>query len=59
MRTVSGVHAQRLRDARSELVRLNQHRHQRDDVVDVRALAEITKRVDAAGPGAQFEIDQP
>ena len=40
-----GVHAQRLRDAGAELVGLHQHRHQRDDVVDAGALAEVVQRL--------------
>ena len=59
VRTRLGVHAQRLRDARAELVGLHQHRDERDDVVHAGALGEVVQRFDARLAGAQLEVDQP
>ena len=54
-----GMHAQRLRHARAELVGLHEHRDERDDVVDAGALRQVVQRVDAPLAGAQLEVDQP
>ena len=54
-----GVHAQRLRDARAELIGLNEHRHQRDDVVDAGARAQVAKRLWPGLSCPQFEVDEP
>ena len=59
VRTRVGVHAQRLRDARAELVGLHQHRDERRHVVDAGAVGEIVQRLDAPLAGAQLEVDQP
>ena len=54
-----GVHAQRLRDARAELVGLNQHRDERAEVVDAGAIGEVAQRLGAGLAGAQLEVDEP
>ena len=52
------MHAQRLRDARAELVGLHEHRHERRDVVHAGAVREVPERVPARAAGAQLEIDE-
>ena len=48
---------QRLRDARPEPVGLNQHRHQRADVLHLRALREVLERLEPGLSGARLSRD--
>ena len=52
------MHAQRLRDARAELVGLHQHRDERRHVIDAGAIGEIVQGVGTRNAGAQLEVDQ-
>jgi hypothetical protein len=54
-----GVDAQRLSNARSELVGLNQHRDERVQVVDAGPLGEIAQRIRAGLAGAKLEVHEP
>ena len=58
VRSVSEYDAQRLRDAGAELVGLDQHRHERAQVVDAGAVGEVAQRFGARLAGAQFEVDE-
>ena len=52
------MHAQRLRDARPELVGLHEHCHERRDVVDAGSIREVVQRLAARFASAQLEVDQ-
>src|ERR1700690_904476 len=52
------MHAQGLCDARSEAVSLNQGPDQRANVIDARAIGEITKRLGARFSGARLEVEK-
>src|SRR5262245_53801759 len=51
-----GMCAQRLRDTRPESIRLNEHRHQRADVIDLSALREVLEGLEARLAGAGFDV---
>ena len=53
-----GEHAQRMRHAGAELVGLHEHRDERAQVVDARAIGEIAQRLRPPLAGEQLEIHE-